>query len=206
MKRLLPLLIISLIVLISCDDYKRQKKQKQIDETIEKELATGIRNDTIFLGLEFGMSKNKVNNEMNKLIKEGKIYLDNDNNYRYKFDFGDNTLPHHAIAGFSTFYHKNKLYKFIVVINETEPESMLEVCKLTLFMTYLNKYKNCFRQKSILDDSHILVCINGNRKIKILSGLTDVRIIYTDLIAEKEIDTQLEKQNIQKKDKIKSDI
>jgi len=207
MKKLL-LIIIIISSLLSCQDYQRRKHQQTIDEKIEKELSLGIRNDTIFLGLTFGMTEKEFNNKLQSLKKEGKIYLNDNNYYEYEFSLENNAKGE---ATFNTDYFENKLYELAVIVKSDDlifGTSTL-LLKLNLRMIYSSKYGygSCLEKESILDNnSKDYIWINGNRMIEMNSGINSVIIFYTDLMAKNKKEAQMKEQEIEDEKTIIDDI
>ena len=205
MKKLI-LILVSFGFLISCQDYQRDKQQQAINEKLKSELESGARNDTIFLGIRFGMTERELLNYLHKLKKENKVYSNSSDNYEYKFDFGENSFPSQGLATFSADYYNDKLYKFSISVTSDDIISSAHLIQLKLFSLYISKYGVCLQKKSLINDSNDYVWINGNRMIELVVGLNDARIYYTDLIADKNkkiLDLEQEREN---KELIKSDI
>jgi len=204
MKKLLLITIIS--SLLSCQDYQRKKHQQIIDEKIKKELSSDIRNDTIFLGLTFGMTEKEVNNKLQSLKKEGKIYSNDNNYYEYEFSLENNAK---GKATFNTDYFENKLYELTVIVKSDDLiyGSSTLLLKLMLRMIYSRKYGyDDLEKESILGNSEDYIWINGNRMIEMNSGINNVIIFYTDLIAKNKKEAQMKEQEIKDEKTIINDI
>ena len=188
--------IISLVILFflaSCQEHKSEKQT--IEDLINTELTKNIKNDTIFLGLRFGMGGEDVHNYFRDLVSQGKLQLlpheylsDKGKIYTYKFDFGNEALLlQNVLATFKSYYIKDKLYKFRLSV-ESEKGSSLQALKLKLKEEYILKYgQNYIKRENIYNNREGYVWINGNTMIEISEGLNNnIVIIYTDLIAVKE--------------------
>ncbi len=206
MKQILLILIV-IGILTSCQS-QRDKQQQAIDNRIDNELATGLRNDTIFLGLRFGMTEKETSAHLNKLVSEKKIYLNTSSAYEYEFDFGENSMLSKGQATFSADYFNDKLFKLSISVKSSDDLiSDAEYIQVKLMEIYASKYGyTCLTKKSILDDSDIYIWINGNRMIKLVAGINDARIFYIDLIAEQEKEEFDDNETIEKKETIKNDI
>ena len=202
------LLILFLIgTLISCQNFQKETQQQLMYKHIELELASGVRNDTIFLGFWFGMTENEFLSHLKKLKRENKLNLNALNNYEYEFDFGENSIPSKGRATFGVDYFNNKLFKFTIFVTSDDLISNAELIQLKLVNIYGSKYGHSYyKQKSILDDSDTYIWIDGNRKITLLVGIDEARIFYIDLIAEKAKEKQDDKETIEKRETIISDI
>lgn len=184
-----------LFLLASCQEQKSEKQEQTIEDHINTELTKNIKNETIFLGLRFGMGGEEVQNYFRELVSQGKLQLlplkyfsDKGKIYIYKFDFGDETLfLQNVQATFKSYYIKDKLYKLRISV-ESEKDSSLQTLKSKLKETYFLKYgQNYIIRENIYNYSEGYVWINGNMMIEISEGLnSNILIIYTDLITIKE--------------------
>ena len=186
--------ILSLVILFflaSCQEHKSEKQEHAIEDGIN----TGVKNDTIFLGLRFGMREEDVHNYFHDLERQGKLYLlpheyfsDNRKIFTYKFDFGNEALLLQNVqATFRSYYIQDKLYKLRITV-ESEKESNLQLLKSKLIEDYILKYgHNYIKQEYTLNNSDGCVWTDGNRMIEICEGFNNnVLIIYTNLIAVRE--------------------
>ena len=190
--------ILSLVILFflaSCQEHKSDKQEQTIEDHINTELTKNIKNETIFLGLRFGMGGEEVHNYFRDLVSQGKLLLlpheylsDKGKIYIYKFEFGDEDfLLQNVLGTFKTYYIKDKLYKLRIAV-ESEKDSNLQLLKSKLKEVYISKYgQNYIIRESIYNNSEGYVWIDGNMMIEISEGLNNnILIIYTDLIAVKE--------------------
>ncbi|MFC2151739.1 hypothetical protein ACFLSE_04355 [Bacteroidota bacterium] len=190
--------ILSLVILFflaSCQEHKSEKQEQTIEDHIKTELTKNINNETIFLGLRFGMGGEDVHNYFRELVSQGKLQLlphkylsDKGKIYIYKFEFEDEDLLLQNVLGtFKTYYIQDKLYKLRISV-ESEKESNLQLLKSKLKEAYVSKYgQNYIIRESIYNNSEGYVWIIGNTMIEISEGLSNnILILYTDLIALKE--------------------
>ena len=191
-------LIISLVILsflASCHDQKSKKQEQTIEDQVKTELSKNIKNETIFLGLHFGMGGEEVHNYFKDLVSQGKLQLipheyisDKGKIYIYKFEFGDEDFPLKNVIGtFKTYYINDKLYKLRISV-ESEKDSSLQLLKSKLKEVYVSKYgQNYIVRENIYNNSEVYEWIKGNTMIEISEGLdNNILIIYTDLIASRE--------------------
>ena len=194
-----------LMIFIGCQNQKKDSHDI-IREKVETELATGVRNDTIFLDFRFGMDRNEVSEQLGKLVNENRLTI-NRPNYEYFFDFGESKIPRKAKANFNIEYFDDKLYRLILFVTSDELISAPGIIQLHLASIFSEKYGyNYLRRPSIIDDRDAFVWIHGNRKIEIIAGFDDARVFYTDLIALKEKEKHDELKSAESKEKILSDI
>jgi hypothetical protein len=210
MKKSFYVLFVATIFIMPACNFKQQNsanKQNELKEKIKKELASGKRNDTIFLGLMFGMSENQYINYFKELNRSGKIYTNKKNEYEYKFNFGAESIPREGFATFHGEFFNDQLYKLYVSVEPGEYGYNAQLCQHALVDIYKSKYDDMIIETPIFDDKRPeYIWIDGNRKIEIIAVVTEARIIYTDLISEQEKaiqDSIISKKN---KEAIKVDI
>lgn len=191
--------LLMLFLLSGCQQHKSEKQeQKQATEgQVRTELTRNIKNNTIFLGLRYGMGVEEVHTYFQDLVAQGKLLLlpheyisDNGKIYMYKFNFGNETpLLQNVLATFRTYYKKDKLYKLRISV-ESEQDTNLQTLKSKLKEVYVLKYgQNYTKRENIYNNSEGYVWDDGETMIEISEGLNNnILIIYTDLVALKEND------------------
>lgn len=182
------------LIVVSCKEQKSSKTKGSVEDQIKTELSRNIENETIFLGLRFGMGGEEVHNYFKQLVSKGKLLLipheylsDKGKIYMYKFDFGDNdTTLKNVMGTFKAYYLTNKLYKLRISV-ESENEDNVQILKSKLKEEYIQKFgKNYITRESIYNNAEVFVWVDGNTMIEISEGLSNnVLIIYTDLVAIK---------------------
>lgn len=190
MKKILILLLLTSLI-SSCNflnpktKINRPDKGNTIDEIISNELATGKRNDTIFLDFRFGMNEKEFNKHLNKLVTQGKLYTDPISNFvAYDLVYDKFTT---IKCTFKPDYYKNKLYKLGISAKSKTDYSSIKTTTLQLFMFFMNKYGLCDIEEKmeLVDDCTEYIWIQGNRKISVMCGFNDSRIFYEDLSISK---------------------
>lgn len=79
--------------------------------------------------------------------------------------------------------------------------------QLQLVKLFNSKYGSYDQtEKSILKTTDNYYWINGNRQIKVVCGFNDARIFYTDLLAEKEFESNKKLEQEDDLKKTKSDL
>ena len=209
MKNLIifSLLLITLFLLIGCEEYNNRREQKEMNEFIESELASNIRSDTIFLDFRFGMSEKEFNAHLSKLKRKGKIWINKNNYYEYIFDVNDRYYKWKAEATISAEFYKNKLMQLNLFVTSEDMYSN-ELLKMKLFLLYSEPHDKgrIFIEKSVLGDSDNYVFIENNKKIEIFDGINDARIFYTDMIAERNKKEEDKQNSIESLKKIQEDL
>lgn len=180
-------------IFISCQEQKSREKQT-VEDHIKTELSRNIENETIFLGLKFGMEGEEVYNYFKNLVNQDKLLLlpheylsDKGKIYMYTFDFGDEDTTLQNVTGtFKAYYLADKLYKLRISV-ESENEDHIQNVKSKLKEEYILKYgENYITRESIFNNTEVYVWVDGNTMIEISRGLSNnVLIIYTDLVAIK---------------------
>lgn len=197
--------LVMLFFLASCQEHKTEKQERnqEAENLINTELTKNIKNNTIFLGLRYGMGIEEVHNYFRDLVSQGKLLLlpheyisDKGKIYMYKFDFGNEApLLQNVLATFKTYYIKDELYKLRISV-ESEKDSSLQTLKSKLKEVYILKYgQNYIKRENIYNNSEGYVWNDDDNMIEISEGLNNnILIIYTDLVALKENDeTPVEK-------------
>jgi len=204
MKTLIFTLLI--VTLFSCQDQKL-KQEKALDLRINQELSSNVKNDTIFLGICFGMTKKQLDSYMNNLVKNKKLHINESNYFEYKFDFGNNPTFLDNKATFSADYFKNKLYELKISIKADNPNASPTLILLKLVNIFASKYGYTYlKREAMFEDCDDYIWVNGNRMIELKRGLNDAKIIYTDIPIDRE-KRKFEIENIKQKTKsIKNDI
>lgn len=183
-RYLLVLLIIGLAVLTGCEE---QSKSEQI---IKKELAKGIRHDSLFLGYYFGMQRQEFFDHSWSLNKKGQVTNGGSNlSIRYELD----GLNYPAHMNFYPSFHNNKIYQMpvIVMYNAWAPwnkklwSDSLQQDVLSLLESW---YGEGFVPLEGSGEDYTYLKVDGNRKITVRkSGDSSVRLLYTDLTVEEGI-------------------
>ena len=105
---------------IFCSCLNKQNSSITEKDKLESALyqAENIKNfeDKIFMGFQFGMSQEEVNNHFQLLLDSGKITLDYDNTYKYIYSTSNGNIK----TNFSTQYYEGKLCEFILSFHEID--------------------------------------------------------------------------------------
>jgi len=208
MTKKITFIVLTLILVFGCNQAEKYEKELEIafEKKIESELNSGIRNDTIFLGYTLGMNKKEFSKKTNELRKEKKLYVNNESTLAYKMTIDDNAFGKDLEATFSPEYYNEKLFKLGVSVKPTKYSSP-ELTQLQLVRLFNDKYGLYDHfEKSILETTNNYYWIDGNRQIEVVCGFNDARIFYTDLLAEKESDTNKELEQEKELNKTKSDL
>lgn len=188
---ILLILIALIIAILSC------QPKSEYHKLVEKELASGIRNDSIFFGLYLGMSSKDFYThcwELNKqgLIRQGasntSVYYQIDD---FKYSAGMDFYPQFFEGNIAQMpvifsYHGWAPWNKHLSVDSLMPEvlGLMEEWHGPGFIEIQNPNPN-----PLLQNPNAFVKVNGNRRISVYA-LDDarVRVDYVDLIAEKEIE------------------
>ena len=204
------LLFIGLFI-TSCKDENapkiHSKKGTTLNEVIKNELASGIRNDTIFLGFRFGMTEREFKSKWKELLKEGKLYFDKSGGNMLTYDLTvskNNTFK----CTFSPEYYDGKLSQLGVSVLPKDKYSTVKLTTLQVYMFFMRKYSipTVEQGMKLVEDCKEYTWINGNRQIKLMCGYTDTRIFYEDLSIKEAKEQKEDSKTRQKLNSSKQDI
>jgi len=206
MKRIIVFLLFTFIV-IGCEE--KNDGYDEYNKKVTEELNSGVRNDNIFLGYTFGMTKGQFEKKTRELYKQKILYLNEYGNYAYKM-FLEKVVAENLEATFEPTYFQNKLFKLTVAVKDkgkladSSSPLLIQVLLRSLFS---KKYGyDWIEQKGLLGDQKNYILIQGNREIEIIEGIGEARIIYTNLIAKKEFDKHQQKKTDEDIERTKSNL
>lgn len=169
---------------------------KQYDQLEKKELDKGIRVDSLFLGISFGMTSKSFFGHCWELNKKG-ILFDGSNNTMALYKI-DSALKFPATMTFYPDFFENKISHMRVNFqyNGWAPWNKAQMAD-SLITDVLGLYKkwypdgNKFIAITDKDKRIIYVKVDGNRRI-ILGKFDDrvVKVDYSDLLMEEKIKKQ----------------
>ena len=159
----------------------------EYQRTVEKELASGERNDSIFLDIHFGMHRKDFFEHCWEMNKKGWI-RQGDKNLTVQFDMFIKDKK--TLVDFYPDFHQDRIYQMPVTyryfgwspwIKELSSDILLqEILKI-----YKNTYGDNFIEVERDKVGKAFVQVDGNRRISIYKkGEQNVRVIFTDLSVE----------------------
>lgn len=175
------LLLIMVLVMVGCG------KKAQYDRLVERELASGVRNDSLFFGIYFGMTSKEFYTHCWELNKEGLI-RQGDHNLSVEHQFKG--LDHTAKMNFYPNFYEDRIYEMPVKFqyNAWAPwnkhlwSDSLQMAVLELMEEW---YGEGFMEVKHPEHGSAFVKVDGNRRITIFKkGESDVYTIFTDLTRE----------------------
>jgi len=180
----LLIIILGLFVLCGCSG------NDQYTELARRELATGVRKDSLFLGFKLGMTKKEFYGRAWELNKEH-VVKNGGRNMSVEYHFDDLKKP--AVMNFYPTFYENKIYQMPVVVkydawapwNRNLYADSLQQDLLRLFKKWYGKdfIKVHDKKKGL-----IYIKVDGNRSIAILQeNDMYVDVLFTDLITQKKM-------------------
>jgi hypothetical protein len=159
---------------------------------VEKELSTGIREDSLFLGISFGMSKKDFYLHCWELNKQGLIWQGTQNRTVMQ---ELNTLKYPATMDFYPNFQQDSIYEMPVIFaykGWAPWNQHLSADSLQLDVVHLLEqwYGEGFIEVEHPQRGATFVKVDGNRRIIVWKeNDADVKALYTDLLVKKELET-----------------
>ncbi len=163
------------------------------ENLVEKELSKGIREDSLFLGISFGMSKKDFYAHCWELNKQGVIWQGTQNMTVMQ---ELKTLKHAATMDFYPNFHNDTIYEMPVTFaykgwapwNKHLSADSLQLDVVRLMEQW---YGNEFIEVEHPKQGTAFVKVDGNRRILIWKeNDSDVKALYTDLIEKKALEEE----------------
>lgn len=179
--------VVSVVSVSSC-----ASDGEKYDDRVKKELSRGIRQDNIFMGVKLGMTSKEFYTHCWIMNKKG-IFFDGPGNMSVLYHF-KKELRYPASMNFYPDFQQNKINKMRVTMSyDAFAPWNKHLLADSLQLDVLNLFKKWYKEADFIemkDDVRgtIFIQVSGNRRIII--GKYDeahVKVDYTDLLAEKEI-------------------
>ena len=167
------------IIFVGCNP------EKKLERIIEQELATGIRNDSLFLGLEFGITMDDFFDQCRKLNKQG-LVTEGSKNMSVEYIFKDsldrpvafNFYADREANGPIHRYYTSFYYYAFALNRHLYADRLIEMLPAILMEWYGGNKP--FKVKR--DGKEYLYKIDGNRMIELsVYDLSMVTATYYDL-------------------------
>jgi len=162
-------------------------KKARYDRMVQRELSSGIRNDTLFFGIYFGMTTKEFYAHCWKLNKEGLI-RQGEHNLSVEHDFDE--LKHTAKMNFYPNFIEEKIYEMPVQFQYTgwspwSKHMWSDSLQLDVLNLLQDWYGEGFMEVEHSKHGSAFVKVDGNRRITLFKmGLEEVYVIFTDLSVE----------------------
>ena len=176
-------IVSSIFFLASC------QMQSDYDKMVEKEMAKGIRQDSIFLGMTFGMTADSFYEHCKEMNRKG-YFFNGPSNRSVQFDISDQLRHPGKIFFYPTFY-EGKIYEMPASFaydaftwNDSYGVDSLMVDVLGLVEEWYGEFKE-FKHP---EKESVYVNVNANRRIRVYKNRNDnsVNAVFTDLSIDKE--------------------
>jgi hypothetical protein len=158
---------------------------------VEQELASGERQDSLFLGISFRMDEKTFFGHCWELNKQG-LLKQGPENMTIEYNVEDLNYP--AKMYFYPEFHKGRIYEMPVAFqyegwapwNKNLSADSLQRDVLALFK---EKYGNDFLEVKHPEKGVAYVKVDGNRRISIFTNDDiKVNVLFTDLLLEEEVE------------------
>jgi len=165
-------------------------KKAKYENWVERELASGVRQDSLFLGLKLGMTSKNFYAHCWELNKQGLIRQGTENtSVEYILD---NELKHSATMNFYPNFHEDAIHEMPVRFKyEAWAPWNKELQADSLQLDVLQLMQKWYGEE-FMDVTHPIhgtayVRIDGNRRISIFKeNESHIMVMFTDLTVEKD--------------------
>jgi hypothetical protein len=198
-KRIYWLLLILIPGIINPGCSPRAKYERRV----KQELASGVKYDSLFLGLYFGMPEKDFYVHCWKLNKKG-LLIQGESNTTAEFQLKDE-LDHPAVMDFYPNFNQGKIFEMPVTFKYKgwapwNKELSADNLQNAVRRWYVRKYGRGFIKVRHPSHGAAYVKIDGNRRITIFKqNELYVWAVFTDMSVKKEWNDQiLPPENVQK--------
>lgn len=190
-RYILALTIICLLFTQGCDN--TPEYEKVYKNMVDRELSSGVKNDSLFLGYYFGMSRDDFFSHSWDLNKQQKV-KEGPNNATVEYELED--LPQPAVMNFYPQFHNGKIYRMPVSLTYKawapwNRELWADSLQQDVLRMFNEWYGSEFISRETDKGEKEYVSVDGNRKISVVTdGDQTVHVVFTDLSIEEEIRTE----------------
>ena len=159
--------------------------ENKLEKVIERELATGINNDSLFLGLEFGITMEEFFDHCRELNKQG-LVKEGSKNMSVEYIFNDSLDQPIAFNFYADREANGPIHRFYTSFNyyafalnkHLYADRLIEMLPNIL----MNWYGGNEPFTVVIDGKELLYKIDGNRMIELsIYDLSTVTATYYDL-------------------------
>lgn len=184
-------LLLGIFLFISC---KKETGYEQYEALKIKELASGQRADSLFLGIYLSMTSKQFYGHCWEMNKKG-LFTDGENNTAVLYKLNNHELKYSASMNFYPQFHKDKIYKMGVSFqydawapwNNHLSSDSLYADVVSLYSRWYSG-GNPFIEITDKEKGTIYVKVDGNRRITIGKfNELYVKVDYTDLLVERQM-------------------
>lgn len=183
--KLIPIILISTFLILGCT------QKAKYDRKLKQELASGVRNDTIFMGIYFGMGQKEFYTHCWKLNQKGLI-KQGLRNTTVEYILKDE-LKYPATMDFYPEFAKTKIFEMPVrfVYNGWAPWNTklgADSLQVQVLKWYESQYGKGFMEVKHPKRGIAYVKLDGNRRISIFKeNETYVWAIFTDMLVDRKL-------------------
>lgn len=162
--------------------------KSEYDLMVERELATNVRQDSLFLGINFNMDRKAFYAHCWELNKQG-VFTNGVGNMSVQYNLDDNELKFDASMQFYPTFTDTGIFEMPVDFSYNEwalwdkrmsSDELLQDVRQLLEKWYGGKF---IELESKDGSRKVLVKVDGNRRIRLWKhNVSTVRVIFTDLI------------------------
>lgn len=173
--------------------------RSEYHQRVEAELAKGVREDSLFLGITFGMSSKEFYAHCWELNKQG-IIREGTQNMTVMYE--ETNLQHPAVMDFYPDFYEEKIYEMPVTYSYKawapwNKELFADSLQQDLLTLYKQRYGSDFIVVEHPATGKAYVKVDGNRRISIYrEDDTNVKVVFTDLLAERKKKEQATQANL----------
>lgn len=167
--------------------------QSEYRQMVEEELASGVRQDSIFLGIYFGMSSQEFYTHC-WLMNRRELFVNGPTNQSVQFDISKE-LKYPGKMNFYPTFHQDSIYEMPVMFtydafaweDEYGADSLLQDVR-----GMMERWYGEFHEFTHPDKGSVYVNIQGNRQIRLFKNNlgNSVNAIFTDLSVKSEVEEQ----------------
>jgi len=183
----IAILLSSMVVLVNCSN------KFNYDKMVEEGLSSGVRYDSLFLGISLGMTDSAFFAHCWKLNKENKVYQGSGNT-SVLYKLREKELSYEATMNFYPEFVKGKISKMPVVFSyegwapwnkELSVDMLLQDVLNLLTDWYGDGYMEIKKEETKL----VYIKVDGNRRITLYKkDESSVVVFFTDLSVENDED------------------
>lgn len=182
---------IGMLLLVSCQEETGYKLYESLKK---KELASGQKVDSLFLGIRLGMTSKQFYGHCWEMNKKG-LFTDGENNTAVLYQLNKHELNYSAFMNFYPEFHQGKVYKMGVSFQyDAWAPWNTHLSSDSLYADVVDLYKKWYKAGNpfieINDEKKgtIYVKVDGNRRITIGKfNELYVKVDYTDLLVDRQI-------------------
>jgi len=180
--KVVGILVLSAALVIGC--------KTKYDRVVEREMSKGVRHDSLFLGLHFGMERDEFYRHCRILNKQKKITQGKRGSVYYPIQ----GFRHATNMNFSPSFDEEKIYEMQILFDyrgwapwnkDLSPEALMEEV-LELMKDW---YGPDFFEIEMANGDKAYAKVDGNRRIIIYrKGERHVKVVFSDLYKLKEME------------------